>query len=94
MCSSCNEFTKVVCFPWPFTCWLGFFVGFGVGAGLLLGGAVKTLHSTGWGTSCTTSPSPSSCSALKVSDLAGSYSSVGLWLRAGGAAGGALVFSG
>lgn len=43
---------------------------------------MNTLVSTGMGTSCTTSPRPSSCSARNVSDLAGSYSIVGLWLRA------------
>lgn len=47
----------------------------------LLAGAWKTLGCTGVGTSCTVSPRPSSCSARKVSDLAGSYSTVGLWLR-------------
>lgn len=62
----------------------------------LLGGAVKTFGWMGTGTSSTTSPSPSSCSARNVSDLAGSYSTVGLWLRSRqghGAVTGALVFS-
>lgn len=85
MCSSCSEFTKVVCFPFGFAS--DCFVGFGVGAGLLLVGAVKTLVATGAESSVAASGRPSSCSARYVSDLAGSYCAAGLGLRCGGGRG-------
>lgn len=56
----------------------------------LAGGAgAENTFCTGVGTSCASpGASASSCSARYVSDLAGSYSTVGLWLQARAGAGG------